>query len=276
MKPQKTHSWKKWAIVGALVLVAFGLVYSGVSNKKAVQYETVLAQRANLTQEVSVTGNVKAAENVDLGFEVSGKVEKINVEVGDTVKTGDVLIVLNSDDLKAQMLQAQAGVQSAQAQLLQFQAALDTQQSKLDELRSGTRPEEIQLAQTAVYNAQKSWDDAKSNLDAVKSKADADMTESLNSAVTELTKAANVGKSALLALTDVQFSHFNNSDQDSIRLGNAKGDAVAALLGTSGAGQWVTNSLAGLTGGHTTMRLRPSWILPQKKSIRLSFPFWMD
>ena len=249
MKKDKPHSWKKWLIVSILVLVAGGLVYAGMGKNKAVQYETVLAKRANLTQEVSVTGNVKAAQSVDLGFEGSGRVEKINVEVGDTVKAGDVLVVLNSDDLKAQLRQANAGVQSAQAQLFQFQAALETQQSRLAELRAGTRPEEIQLAQTAVYNAQKSWDDSKSNLDSVKSKADVDLTESLNGAVTELAKAANVGKSAILTLSDVQLSHFNDLDQDSIKLANAKGDAVLALLGASDAGRWITNSLAGLTGG---------------------------
>jgi RND family efflux transporter MFP subunit len=249
MKPQKPHSWKKWTFVGAIALVAIGLVYSGMNNKKAVQYDTVLANRANLTQEVSITGNVKAAQSVDLGFEVSGRVEKINVEVGDAVKSGDVLVVLNSDDLKAQMRQAQAGVQSAQAQQFQFQAALEAQQARLADLRTGTRPEQIQIAQTAVYNAQKSWDDSKANLDTVKSKAEVDLAGSLNDAVTELAKAANVGKTSLLTLTGIQVSDFNDYDQNSISLANAKGDAVAALLGTLGAGRWTTNSLGGLTGG---------------------------
>jgi len=249
MKPVGQHSWKKWVIISSVVLIAGGLVYSGMNRKKTVQYESVLATRANLVQEVSVTGRVKPAESADLAFEMGGKVEKIEVSVGDLVEKGKVLVKLNSDDLKAQLRQAQAGVQSAQAQLSQYQAGLESQQSKLAELKAGTRPEEIQLTETAVYNAQKSWEDAKRNLESVKSKADVDLTENLNNAVTEVAKAANVGKSSLLVLTDIQLAHFNDLEQDSIKLANAKGDAVLALLGGVNAGRWINNSLAGLTGG---------------------------
>ena len=66
MKPHKPHSWKKWTIGIAVLLIAVGLIYSGMGSKKAVQYEWVLAKRADLTQEVSVTGRVKPAESADL------------------------------------------------------------------------------------------------------------------------------------------------------------------------------------------------------------------
>ena len=249
MKPQKPHSWKKWVIIGGILLIAFGLIYSGMGSQKKIQYETVLAKRADLTQEVSVTGRVKPSDSADLAFETGGKVEKVEVAVGDSVKAGQVLVSLNSDDLKAQLRQAQAGVQSAQAQSAQYQAGLESQQSKLAELRAGTRPEEIQLAETAVFNAQKSWEDAKRSLETVKSKADVDLTENLNSAVTELAKAANIGKTAILTLTDIQYSHFNTMDQDSFKLANAKAEAVSALLGASDAGRWINSALGGLTGG---------------------------
>jgi RND family efflux transporter MFP subunit len=208
-----------------------------------------LAKRADLTQEVSVTGRVKPAESADLAFEMGGKVEKVQVSVGDSVKAGQELVRLNADDLKAQLRQAQAGTQSAQAQLSQYQAGLENQQSKLAELKAGTRPEEIQIAETAVYNAEKSWDDAKRSLGTVKSKAEVDLTENLNGAVTELSKAANIGKTALLTLTDLQYAHFNNFDQESIRLANAKAEAVFAMLGASDAGRWINNALSGLFGG---------------------------
>ena len=248
-KPKKPHSWKKWTVIGGVLLIAFGLIYSGMGSAKKVQYETVLAKRADLIQEVSVTGRVKPSDSADLAFEMGGKVEKVEVAVGNSVKAGQILVSLNSDDLKAQLRQAEAGVQSAQAQLSQYQAGFESQQSKLAELRAGTRPEEIQLAETAVYSAQKSWEDAKRNLETVESKADVDLTENLNNAVTEVAKAANIGKTALLTLTDIQYAHFNIQDQDSIALSNTKAIAVSALLGASDAGRWINNSLGGLTGG---------------------------
>lgn len=232
-----------------IVFLTGGLVYAGMSQGKKVQYESVEAKRMDLVQEVSVTGRVQSADSADLAFEMGGRVEAIEVEVGQTVKAGDILVRLNDDDLAAQRRQAQASVQSAQAQLAQFQAALESQQSKLDELRAGTRPEEIQVAQTAVYNAQKSWEDAKRNLETVKSKAEVDLSESLNNAVTELAKAVNIGKTSMLTLTDIQYAHFNTLDQDGIRLANAKAAAVFALLGAQDAGRWINNSLGVLTGG---------------------------
>lgn len=249
MKPEKQHTSRKWIVLAAVILLAGGLVYAGMSREAKVQYEWVEAKRMDLVQEVSVTGRVQSAESADLAFEVVGKVKAIEVAVGQAVKAGDPLVRLNDDDLAAQRRQAQASVQSAQAQLAQFQAALESQQAKLEELRAGTRPEEIQVAQTAVMNAQQSWEDAKRNLETVKSKAEVDLSESLNSAVTELAKAANIGKTSMLTLTDIQYAHFNTMDQDGIRLANAKALAVYVLLGAQDAGRWINNALGALTGG---------------------------
>ena len=126
-------------IVGAvIILIIAGYFY--FSRAKKPDYETIVAQKGTVIQEVSVTGKVKSAENVDLAFEKTGKVAWVNAKVGDKVFIGQTLITLVNGDISAQLDQVKASVAE--------------QQAKLEELKKGTRPEEIQLQQTKVDNAQ--------------------------------------------------------------------------------------------------------------------------
>jgi len=146
-----------------LIIIIFGIVF--LSNRGDKQeFDTAVAQRIDLTQEVSVTGRVKPAQSVELAFEKGGKVSAVYADVGKQVFASQLLIVLGNSELAAQLSQAQAGVESAQAQLAQYQAALETQQAKLEELKLGARPEEVQVQETKVTNAKTSLEDSKKNL----------------------------------------------------------------------------------------------------------------
>ncbi|MDD5547849.1 MAG: efflux RND transporter periplasmic adaptor subunit [Candidatus Pacebacteria bacterium] len=131
---------KPWAIaVIAVVVIGGGYLLFG--GNKASKYETVLAERGNITQEVSVTGRVKPAQNVDLAFEKTGKASRVSVKVGDTVAVGQVLAQIENEDVVAQ--------------LMSYEAVLKSQQAELDELKKGTRQEEIQLQETKTENSKK-------------------------------------------------------------------------------------------------------------------------
>ena len=235
-----------FAVISAVVVIS---AYALLSKEEKIEYDYIVAEKADLVQEVSVTGRVKAAESADLAFETSGRIAEIFVKIGEDVEAGQELISLNNEDLKALKRQAQAGVSSAQALLQQYQAALETQQVKLDELKRGTRPEEIQIAETAVFNANLAWEDAKRNLENVKNKAEVDLQEVYNSALNALPKAVNSGKTALLTLTDIQYAHFSGYDQDSIQVASMKEIAVETLLGGQNAGRWSTNFISTLNQG---------------------------
>lgn len=99
----------------------------------------VVAERGNLLQEVNVIGKVEPAENVDLAFEKTGKVNRINVSVGNRVFAGQFLVGLNNTDLVAQLAEAEANIKVKMAEL--------------EELRLGTRPEEIRVAEAKVRDA---------------------------------------------------------------------------------------------------------------------------
>ena len=240
------------ALVG-LSIGAYALMSSSNSNLlggvNSEPSDAVAVQKMTLTEEVRTTGKAKATKDISLAFERGGKVAEVDAQVGQQVQTGEMLAVLENADSVAQLRQAQAGVSSVQAQIQQYEAAVKTQQAKLDELRAGTRPEEIQSTETAVNNAENSWEGAKASLKTTQNKAAADLGGAYAGALNILPQALTSAKNALYALTDVQFAHFNGSDQNTYGLANAKADAVSALLGGIDGGRWTVNSLASLSGG---------------------------
>jgi len=175
LKQIKFYKKPKFIIFIIVIILAISGAYAYMNKTVVPSYDFIVAQKSDIVQEVSVTGRVKAAESVDLTFQVGGKAENIYANVGDKVKAGDLLVSLNSDDLKAQLLQAQANVSSAVAREQQYAASLAYEQAKLDDLKNGYSREEIQLAETGVSNARKAITDAETQLADAKSKADADM-----------------------------------------------------------------------------------------------------
>lgn len=130
---------KKPIFIAGIVIVLIIAGYFYFNRSKKPGYDTVIAERGTIVQEVSVTGKVRPAEEVDLAFEKAGKIAAVNIQVGDRVERGSVLITQVNNDLIAQLEQAKASV--------------NEQQAKLDELKKGTRPEEIQVQETKVQNA---------------------------------------------------------------------------------------------------------------------------
>lgn len=136
---QKIKSHYIISTVVLLVVVFVGYKIFGSSGTKA---ETFTVKRGDVIQKVIVNGNTKAVRNVDLGFETNGRVSMSDVSVGTRVYAGQLLASLDSSE--------------AQASLLQAKANLDSAQALLDEMKKGTRPEEIAIAESDVTNAESS------------------------------------------------------------------------------------------------------------------------
>lgn len=136
-----------YIIGGAILLIVLGYLTFGGSKDSLYSY--VQVSKGDVIQEVSVTGKVKPSDDVSLAFERGGRISGINVEVGDKVYKGQTLIYLDNSELLAQLAGAEA--------------TLKSQQAKLDELKKGTRPEEIKIQEGKVANAQTVVGDAKAS-----------------------------------------------------------------------------------------------------------------
>ena len=84
-----------------------------------------LLATAGLAEEVYATFNVQADKEADLVLSTNGLVKKIYVDVGDRVKTGEVLLELDNDDLRTSMLLAQKQIELAEVNLRFAQKAYE-------------------------------------------------------------------------------------------------------------------------------------------------------
>jgi HlyD family secretion protein len=142
-----------WIIVGAafVVIVAIVLIIASLRSQSSstASYQTTTVQLGTLTSTVEGSGTVASIQSTTMAWETSGQVEKVNVQIGQTVKTGDTLAALSSASLPPNILQAQVDVVNAQRNLDKV-------------LNSGTAAANAQLA---LVNAQKTFDTAKANSD---------------------------------------------------------------------------------------------------------------
>ena len=120
--------------------------------------QTVAVARGDVQQTVLATGILEASSLVSVGAEVSGRIEKLDVNLGDVVKAGDVLAEIDSHDQQNAVATAQAALAMAQAQLRAQQATVKQNQATLDrdtqmESKGIVATSDLETAQAAVATA---------------------------------------------------------------------------------------------------------------------------
>ncbi len=100
-------------IVAAVALVAL----VGWMSMRPPQVPAIVVQERPLVRTLVFSARVASASRVELGSTLTGRVEAVKVREGDAVRRGDVLLRLESDELRAALAQAQASQRQAQARL---------------------------------------------------------------------------------------------------------------------------------------------------------------
>lgn len=133
---EESPRWRRWAkfwIPGLLlVLVALYFVNRGGGDKP--EYITEAVVERSLDIEVTATGNLRPTNQVDVGSEVSGRIDRVLVDVNDRVSRGQVLAQINTDVIRDQIRQGQANLDAARAQVAQARATLGVDSAQLTRL----------------------------------------------------------------------------------------------------------------------------------------------
>ena len=79
----------------------------------------------NMSELINSTGTLRPDEEVDLSFETSGKIVKINFTEGTRVKKGDLLAKINDRPLQAQLEKLKAQLKMAEAKEFRQRSLLD-------------------------------------------------------------------------------------------------------------------------------------------------------
>jgi HlyD family secretion protein len=121
-----------WLGGGAAVIVAF--VIALLSGTGAVDYETAPATRETLSVWVTATGTLEPLNKVDVGAEISGRIAEVHVTFNDPVKRGDLLARLDTQELEANVVEAEGSLASARAREAQASATIVETRAKTERI----------------------------------------------------------------------------------------------------------------------------------------------
>jgi HlyD family secretion protein len=121
---------RRWAwLIGLVVLLA--LTAWGVSQwleRRAIArrptYEKATLVRSDIQVTVSATGTLKGRSTVEVGAEVSGRVTEVLVDYNDQVSKGQLLAVIDPEQPRAAVSEAEARVRESDASVRQARATL--------------------------------------------------------------------------------------------------------------------------------------------------------
>lgn len=131
MSAPTTPWWRQRRTLWWLVLAVVLALAAWLRWRPAEVAATQLRSQP-LTRTLQFTARVKTPARVELGSTVTGRVLKVAVNEGDEVNAGAVLVRLEPDEARANLLQAQAALVQAEARLASQQAlSLPTAQAAL-------------------------------------------------------------------------------------------------------------------------------------------------
>jgi HlyD family secretion protein len=110
---------KKWIVSGgiatALLLIVIVTAAALRPTKTIDPDKLAAAERGDIARSVVATGKIEPLTKVEVKSKASGIVEKIYVDAGAKVRTGQVLAELDREQLQANVAEARANLQAAQA-----------------------------------------------------------------------------------------------------------------------------------------------------------------
>lgn len=121
---------KKTAVIILLLIAGWFIIPKVISQRETTQYQTTQAEKGTLVTSISASGTISSGNNTSITTSVSGVVDKLYVQNGNSVSRGDKIADISLDQ---ESLQKQA---AAWASYLSAQNSLNTAKAKMNSLQS--------------------------------------------------------------------------------------------------------------------------------------------
>ncbi len=106
---------KRYIVLGVIVfLIIFSIIKNAVTADDSKEFFTV--ETGEVSETIIFAGDINMKDRVDLGFGTSGRVSQALVVEGETVTKGQVLARLSTNQLSAELLEAEANLKRVKAQ----------------------------------------------------------------------------------------------------------------------------------------------------------------
>ena len=209
---------KKWLIAGiALLLVAAVAVTAVVLHKRRgggdgedMGVEVVTVSEQDMSQSISVTGKVASSKTMTVTSDLAAKVKTLNVELGDHVKKGDVLLTFDISDINEQIKTLEKQTSDAEKAKAREKAKL---QRALDQAVADGN-EAVKDAAAEADKAYQVWAKTAADPEAEAEEVDA-AKEAYYAAEKAVNAAAKEGNAAVAAAQEaIEDAEYASSDDD--------------------------------------------------------------
>ena len=156
-----------WALAAAAVIVIAVIILMHDDEELVVRTYTV--EDYTVINTVTATGTIQPVEQVTVGTQVSGEIDKIFVDYNSEVKKGQILAELDKSNLLENVRQAEASLKSAESEL-EYSSGNFERTKLLYEANATTKvnyeeaSNDLVKAETQLQNAKSNLDQAKVNL----------------------------------------------------------------------------------------------------------------
>lgn len=209
-----------------------------IPTAPAIARPTFIVQRGDVREILEFTGRWQPRDQMSLSFEIGGTIRRVNVQRGDTVSAGQLLADYQITDLEDQLASAQLSLETALAslesgtegsvqtvadaevQLANARLTLESRRASSPWTSVASARIDVQSAEQAVANAQRSYDEAIS-----RPEQDADVVDN---AYEQLQNARQNLRSRQISY-DSAAQNFNNQEFDVAQAENAVIQAELAL-----------------------------------------------
>ena len=167
-------------------IIVFYRVFSVIKSKRAlagdpatsIPVEVSKVVRGQIERRLLLTGTINPNADVDVFSKITGKLEKVYADVGDKVKKGDLLAVIEHKDLSLQLEQAQANLEVSKATLEQAKVNYETASDELERMKSLFKDGTVSRQQ--YDSAVSKFNNAKAQLKLSEAQANSLQTAALN------------------------------------------------------------------------------------------------
>jgi HlyD family secretion protein len=168
-----------WIIVALVIVTGVILGLTVLKNGKngEIKYRTEAIGRGDIEALVVTSGSLNPIETIDIGAQVSGKVEKLYADFNTAVKQGQIVAELDQEQQKMKIQQNEASYQTRSASLEQAKVGLQTSEKAFERAKALFAKnllsvEEMDAAEAAYLNAKSALMSSQASLAQAKSTLD--------------------------------------------------------------------------------------------------------
>ena len=146
-------------LIVLLIASGVGYRYFGTSPEFEPEIRTVTVSQGNIVDSVGATGTLEAVTTVNVGSQVSGIIDELNVDFNSIVREGEVIMRLDPSVFETQVAQGRANLVRAQADTERLRVALDDAITQLERSEDLAEEQlisviELEAAQVTVRSAE--------------------------------------------------------------------------------------------------------------------------